>query len=260
MGKPKVGLYMGVDSIGGVSTVNGKVDSFARYSLSSLEEESHVENLSDEVKWEALINKITREINADVKDLYLSLADRDFIFRFFDMPLMKRSEIQSSLTYEIEKYIPFKLEELRWDYSYVVLPKEKKMNVSFIGIKEDIYQNIQGLFTRLGFNPLTFEPSAISLARGLKSVKKFAKIKNFALLDLTGTEGCLTFFHNDLPVFNRYFTIPKETEREKVDDIVNPVRLSFQYFDREFSLYRVNQLIVMNETPDETLMGVLKGY
>ena len=175
MGKTKVGLYLGVDSLGGVVISNGKVIASARYTLSSLEEESHVENLSDEVKWEALINKCMREMNVETKEIYLSMADRDFIFRFFEMPLMKRHEIQSSVTYEIEKYIPFKLEDLRWDYSTIKFPKEKKMDVAFLGLKEDIYQNIQGLFTRLGFNPVVFEPSAVSLARTLKTIKKFVE-------------------------------------------------------------------------------------
>jgi hypothetical protein len=259
MGKIKVGLYLGVDSLGGVVISNGKVISSARYTLASLEEESHVENLSDEVKWEALINKCMREMNVEIKDFYLSMADRDFIFRFFEMPLMKRHEIQSSVTYEIEKYIPFKLEELRWDYSTIKFPKEKKTDVSFLGLKEDIYQNIQGLFTRLGLNPVAFEPSAVSLARTLKTLKKFAKIKNFALLDLTGGEGYLTFFHYDLPVFNRYFTIQVAKDSiPKLEEVVNPVRLSFQYFRREFSFYKLDQLIIVSNTPDGQLVTMLK--
>jgi len=259
MGKIKVGLYLGVDSLGGVAISNGKVISSSRYALSSLEEEAHVENLSDEVKWEALINKCMREMNVDTKDIYLSMADRDFIFRFFEMPLMKRHEIQSSVTYEIEKYIPFKLEELRWDYSIIKFPKEKKMDVSFLGLKEDVYQNIQGLFTRLGFNPVLFEPSAVSLARTLKTLKKFAKAKNFALLDLTGGEGYLTFFHHDLPVFNRYFSIPAiKDEAPKLEELVNPIRLSFQYFRREFSFYKLEQLNIMSNTADEQLVNMLK--
>jgi len=258
MSKLKIGLYVGVDSLGGVVTNNGKIVSFSRYDLASLEEESHVENLSDDVKWEALINKAMRDMNVEAKDVRLSLADRDFIFRFFEMPFMKQSEVQSSLTYEIEKYIPFKLEDLRWDYSYASFPKEKKIDVSFIGIKEDIYQNIQGLFTRLGFNPLSFEPSAVSLARGIKTLKKFSKIKNFALLELTSGEGYLTFFYCDLPVFNRYFNLVRVDGELKTEDVVNPVRLSFQYFEREFHFYKLEHLIVASNSPDDTLVSMLK--
>ena len=132
MGKIKVGLYLGVDSLGGVVISGGKVIASARYTLSSLEEEAHVENLSDEVKWEALINKCLREMNVEGKEVYISMADRDFIFRFFEMPMMRRNEIQSSVTYEIEKYIPFKLEELRWDYSTLKFPKEKKIEGRYL--------------------------------------------------------------------------------------------------------------------------------
>ena len=49
MAKNKVGLYVGVDSLGGVVFSGTKVLSSFTYNLASLEEEARVENLSDEV-------------------------------------------------------------------------------------------------------------------------------------------------------------------------------------------------------------------
>ncbi|MCP4652077.1 MAG: pilus assembly protein PilM [Candidatus Omnitrophica bacterium] len=258
MNKNKVGLYVGVNSLGGVLIDRKKVISMAKFDLDSLEDESRAENLSEDIKWEALINKTLREISADSKNVYLSLADRDFIFRFLEMPLMKRKEVESSLTYEIEKYIPFKLNELRWDYNYISFSKEKKINISFVGIKEDIYQNIQDLFTRLGLTTLTCEPSSVSLARCLKTIKKFSKLKNYAILDLTKTEGYLTFFYYDLPVFNRYFIIPRKEDALDAEELVKPVHLSFEYFKREFKFYQLDKLIVVTDSANEELIGLLK--
>ena len=210
-----IGLYLGANSVGVVAVENKKVVSLAKFALSSLEEEAKVESLCEDVKWEALINKALREVGADTKDVYVTLADKDFIFRSFPMPLMKKSEIESSVIYEIEKHIPFKINELRWDYSYSTVSKEKRVDTSFIGMKNDNFEKVKKILGNLELNPQVVEPACLSLVRAIKSDKKFASLKNFAVLDYTNSEAYLTFYYNDLPVFNRYLTVSKDQDVEK---------------------------------------------
>lgn len=255
--KRNIGLYLGASSVGAVVFENRKVVSCAKFDLSSLEEEAKVESLSDEVKWEALINKALREVGADEKDVSVSLADKDFIFRSFPMPLMKKREIESSLVYEIGKHIPFKIEELAWDYGYATFPKEKKVNTSFLGIKTDNLEKIKRIFTHLELNTTIMEPGCLSLARALKSLKQFAAIKNFAILDFSESEAYLTFFYADLPVFNRYLAIPKE--QMKTEKLVESVRMSFQYFRREFKEYEIDKFIVIGNSVSDSMISSLKS-
>ena len=138
----RVGLYLGVNSVGVMAIQGRNIISLANFELSSLEE-AKIEALNEDIRWEALINKVLREVNAEGENVYVSLADRDFIFRSLEMPLMKRSDVATSLVYEIEKYIPFKIEELEWAYEYVRLPKERKINVSFVGIRENNLQRVR---------------------------------------------------------------------------------------------------------------------
>ena len=259
-GKRTVGLYLGANSVGAVVLENRKVISCAKFDISSLEEEAKVESLSEEVKWEALINKALREVGADEKEVSVSLADKDFIFRSFPMPLMKKREIESSLIYEIEKHIPFKIEELTWDYGYASFPKEKKINASFVGMKNDNFQKIKNIFSHLELNATIMEPCCLSLARTIKSLKQFSSVKNFAILDFTESEAYLTFFYEDLPVFNRYLSIPK-AEASSTERLVESVRMSFQYFKREFKSYEtdLDKLIVVGNSVTDNLLSSLKS-
>ncbi len=205
----KVGLYLGVNSIG-VAVVQGKdILSLERFEFSSIEEVGN-KITNDDIRWEALINKTLREVDSHAKEVYISLADKDFIFRSLDMPLMKKKDIESSLIYEVEKYIPFKIEELVWDYDYVNFSKERKIGLSFIGIKEDNFERVRSMLFRLELKAAVIEPSCLSLARAVKSVKKFSQFNNFVILDFTQDEASFTFFQQDLPVFNRYFVVPKK--------------------------------------------------
>ena len=255
--KRNIGLYLGASSVGAVVFENRKVVSCAKFDLSSLEEEAKVESLSDEVKWEALINKALREVGADEKDVYVSLADKDFIFRSFPMPLMKKREIESSLVYEIGKHIPFKVEELAWDYGYASFPKEKKINTSFLGIKTDNLEKIKKIFSHLELNTTIMEPGCLSLVRAIKSLKQFSSLQNFAVLDFSDSEAYLTFFYADLPVFNRYLSIPKE--QMKTEKLVESVRMSFQYFRREFRDYEIDKFIVVGNSVTDSLLSSLKS-
>ncbi|MFA7677537.1 MAG: pilus assembly protein PilM [Candidatus Omnitrophota bacterium] len=255
--KKTLGLYLGVNSLG-VAVLHSKDIRFlGNFSFSNLED-ANVEALNEDIRWEALINKAIREAGDDTEEVFVSLADRDFIFRSLEMPLMKKSEIESSLVYEIEKYIPFKINELEWSYESVRLLKEKKASVSFVGIKEANFQRIRDILARLKINPVAIEPSCLSLARVVKSLMKLPKIKNFALLDFTESESYLTFFQNDLPVFNRYLSVPKKEDSLDLNKFVESVDFSFQYFKREFKSYELEKFIVVGDAVDSKLVSLME--
>ncbi len=253
----KVGLYLGINSVG-VTVLQGKdILSLGRFEFSSLEETGS-ESKNEDVRWEALINKTLREANSDDSDIYVSLADRDFIFRPLEMPTMKKKEIESSLAYEMEKYIPFKMEELVWDYSYVNFPRERKISLSFVGIKEGNFQRIKSILSRLELKAVTIEPSCISLARVVKSLKKFAQSKNFVILDFNQAEASLTFFQQDLPVFNRYLIVPRKEGVLDLNSFIEVVNFSFQYFKREFKNYELDRFIIVGDSNVASLVSPLK--
>ncbi len=257
MREKKVGLYLGVNSVGAVMAQGRDLISLGRFEFSSLEA-TKGGVLDEDVRWEALINKTLRELGSDIKDIYISVADKDFIFRLLEMPIMKKKEVESSLVYEVEKYIPFKMKELVWDYEYVSFSKEKKINLSFVGIKENNFQRIKSILSRLELNAVVLEPSCISLVRVVKALKKFSPLKNFAILDFSQSEAYLTFFQRDLPVFNRYLVVSKKEGTFDLDSFIEAVNFSFQYFKREFKNYELEKFIIAGDSGLEELAPLLK--
>jgi hypothetical protein len=255
--KKNVGLYLGVNSVGVAVAQQKSISFLGTFGLSSLEEQNET-TLGEDIRWEALINKALREAGGEGESIYVSLADRDFIFRSLEMPLMKKNEVESSLIYEIEKYIPFKIKELEWAYEMNRFPTEKKMNISFVGIKETNLSKVRDILLRLSAGTLVIEPSCLSLVRVVRSLKNFSKLRNFALLDLTETESYLTFFQQDLPVFNRYLTVPKKGDALDLNKFIESVDFSFQYFKREFKSYELERFIVAADVKDANLGSSLE--
>jgi len=252
-----VGLYLGMNSIG-VAVASGRtIVSLNQFSLST-SEDSEQGLANEDVRLEALINKALRETGAEGRDIHLSMADRDFIFRSLEMPLMRKAEIESSLVYEVEKYVPFKMTELEWTYASLRSSKDKKMNISFVGIRDSNLLRIRQILERLGLEAKFIEPSSLSLVRAIKALKRFSKLKDFALLDLTETEAHITFFQDDLPVFNRYLTIPKKGDSFDTAKFSESVDFSFQYFKREFRAYRIDKFILATDIENKELASSLE--
>lgn len=256
MAEKRIGLYLGLNSLAAVAVKGRDIVAMVRLELSSLDENQE-KPLNDELRWEALINKALREVGAEGKKVYVSLTDKDFIFRLLEMPLMRKKEIESSLIYEIEKYIPFKIDELEWDYKYVTFFKTKKVDLSFVGIRETVFQRSKEILSRLGLKAVLIEPSCISLARVIKSTKSLAKFKNYAILDFNHSEAYLTFFQHDLPVFNRYMDIPQKEGEPDIDRFMETITFSFQYFRREFKGYDLQRLIVVSDSDTKKLASSL---
>ncbi len=255
--KKEVGLYLGVESIGIAVTQGKSIVSLFNFAFSSLEETKN-ESLPDEVRWEALINRALREASIESGDVNLTLADKDFIFRALELPLMNKKDAGASVMYEVEKYIPFRVDELEWAYEATRAPKEKKTSVSFVGIKGSNLEKVRDILNRLKIKVSAIEPSCLSLARVVKSSKKLTKLKNYALLDISDTDSNLTFFQNDLPIFNRHLVVPRKEDAIDVNKFVESVDFSFQYFKREFKSYSLEKLIVVGEVKESNLAALLE--
>ncbi|MCF7872616.1 MAG: pilus assembly protein PilM [Candidatus Omnitrophica bacterium] len=256
--KEKVGLYLGT-SLVGLALKEGKNLLFLGSNDISSIEARETESLDENLHWQALIRKSLRQANIDSKVIDLSLADRDFIIRSLEMPLMGKKEIEASLIYEIEKYIPFKPEELVWDYQFNRIPKEKKVSVSFIGIRKSSLEQTKKILSNIELEAATIEPGCLSLARMLKSKKETKDVQNFVLLDLTSQEVYLTFFQNDLPVFNRYLNIKEKEGKLDLEHFVEAVNFSFQYFRREFKSGKLDKMFVVSDQSElDSLVDLLK--
>ncbi len=253
----KVGLYLGLNSVAGVVSENKKIIALSYYDFKAVEGEAKIERLNEILRWEALINKVLQELAVTEKEVNVCLADKDFIFRSLELPLMRREELEASLGYEIARYIPFKIEELNWDYSYFVT-REKKISLSFIGIKQGEFKKFEEIFSRLGLKIGVFEPASLSLVRVLKTNKNLSSLKNFILLDFTENEAYLNLFHNDLPIFSRFLSILKKDNKVDMERFIDALRLSLQYFRREFNFQGLERFIFLSSILEESLISFLK--
>ncbi len=258
MSKEVLGIYIGETFAAAVRLSGKKIVASSKCNVSSLEEDIEGGIIKRDVLWEALINKVLREVQGDATEAFVSLEDKEFIYRCFDMPLMNRKEIESAVKYEIEKYIPFKIEELSWSYDYTKIVKDKKINLSFVGIKKIALERYFSLFRGTNIKILNMEPAALGLMRIISFLKFKRKKANFILLDFSPSASYITFFYNNLPIFNRLLGSYDEKGKDAVGKMIDEVRISVQYFRREFKSYALNKLFIVGSRESEEMLSSIK--
>ena len=240
-GMRDIGIAIGKNKVGVVIIEKEKVVFSQSYTFSKEEIE----------KLEVLINKITRELSIEKEDnIYLSLPEKNIILRSFSLPLMGKRELEGGVHFEVEKYLPFSVEELVWSYNYQKIWRERKIIVSFLGMRKEEFVQIKEVFSELKLNLFLVEPHFFSLLRLIKGKKEYSKDKGIAILDLTSSECSLTFFFKDVAFFTHSFSVEKFSEEEAVlsflkEKIVEEIRLSFRYFQRDFSSFSLKKLIII---------------
>jgi len=258
MAKTSVGIYVGVNAIAAVVTQGKKIISFGKQSLSSLDEEPGIETFDENIRLEALINKTLREAGTDSRSVFVSINDKEFFLRSFELPSMSKKEVEVSVGFEAEKHIPFSINDVTWDCIYARKRTDKNLIVSFIGMRDPIHARYQSIFEHLDLSVLLMEFSSFSLARLVCSLKQFSKRENFALLDFSEKESYITFYYNKLPIFSRYLTVPVRDGVIEAGKFNEQIRISWEYFKREFKLYEVENLAVVCDPTNASLFSDLK--
>ena len=234
-----VGISIGEENIGVIITEEGKITFSKTYFFQK-------EDIGAE------IGEILTQLNIEKGSyVYLTLPEKDVILRSFILPWMSRKEIESGISFEIEKYVPFKIEELVWDYSYKRFVKKKKIIISFLAIKKRQFEQIEKIISSQDLKLSLIEPHFFSLFRLIKNRKEYLKFKCLAIFDFTSLDCSFTFFFEEFALFNHSFSL-----RDLVPDldlsskaikakVSEEIRFSLQYFRREFNIFSLDKLVII---------------
>lgn len=216
--------------------------------------------LDNEVEILAFLQRSIRESRVDIEnfDVVICIPNRDLIVRFFEIPSIPRKDIAASIGFEIKKYIPFRTEEITYDYQ--THSQRNIIEVLFAGIKNEDLKKYNSILTQLKVNILAVEPSQFSLLRLLKIKKIITPKEAVVVVELEGTEGSILIVDNGIPCFSRDIKISSgpetTTDTETISfRIINEVRVSVDYFRRQFLKKGVERIIILSKEESKELIN-----
>lgn len=101
-------------------------------------------------------------------DVVLSLPEEKAFLSLAELPKMSEEEIKTSLSFQIEQYVPLKKENIIFDFE--ITPSSVKsdhLDVLLLAFPKSLVYDYCEVFERAGFTPLAMELESLSLARSL---------------------------------------------------------------------------------------------
>ncbi len=94
-----------------------------------------------------------------------SVSGQGAVSRYIELPSMNKTELESSMKFEIEKYVPFPLADVATDYMLLGEMKGKaKMNILIAAAKNELIQRKFTLAQELGLKVKAMELDSLALA------------------------------------------------------------------------------------------------
>lgn len=266
--KTQLGISFGSNSLSIVETAKQRMVNFfdASHSLFDDPQSSLSQSIPDDIRLTAIIQKSLRDKKIENQEVNLSLPAKDIILRSFYIPWMTSSEIKGVIDFEARRYIPFKLEELVYDYHTVTITEKKirRIRVLFIAIRKEILARYHAILEQGGLKVISVEPSPISLLRTLTFKKHIQRNQKIAIIQTNQKEGAITIIDDGIPQFVRDFRLsPGANTMFDLDPVslstqlLNEVRISLDYYRRQHSGGEIHKLLLISSNTTNNLAETL---
>lgn len=263
------GIYFGAKGVSFIQLSSGRVKNFfvQSYPVAEWAEAHPSEDIFEvfkdrEMELIAFLQKGLRDSEMDATGAVISLPPKDLIIRFFEMPNIPRSEIAAGINFEIKKYVPFKIEELAFDYQYNVRAKANIIEVVLCGMKQAPLDGYSKLLQQVNFTAQAYEPGFFSLFRFLVIKGKITNQKSYVILEFNKEGANILITEKGFPYFTRDIRLaaalgqqaPSEDLDSQMFRLINEVRVSLDYYRRQFLKKEVDEMIVISHLATSNLI------
>jgi len=254
-----LGIYFGIKDINLVETSGNKILNNIRLPHPKLEISELEEKVPTDVKIMALLKDAFRTYHINAGEATFCISGQDLVIRTFEIPLLPSNELRNGVNFEAKKYIPFKLEDLDYDFQVLFNKKNKTNLVLFVGIKKEILAEYVSFAKQLNLKINALEYSAFSILRFMKlgGLSDSGVIASLCFDLNSEDEANFTVFENGFSLFSRDFDLSGEPAgfeqtaesdlMQKQDKLKNEIRISFDYYNRKFPDKEVKSVYVISD-------------
>ncbi len=134
-----------------------------------------------------------------------SVSGHSVIIRKISLPIMTDAELESSIQWEAEQYIPFDISEVNIDFQ-IIGPDAKdpsQMNVMLVAAKKDFVDDYTSLFAEAGLEPVVMDIDCFAVENMFDYNYGFVDNEVVALIDLGASATSVSVLKGDTSVFTR---------------------------------------------------------
>lgn len=240
-----LGIYFGPKSISIVEVKKRKILNNIQIPNSDFLADDTEDKVPEELKISALFKDRFRKYNITSNVATITLSGRDLIIRTFEIPVLPANELPSAINFEVKKYIPFKIEELVYNFQVQRDRNKRVYSVLFVGIKKEILEKYFLILEQVGIKIISIEYSAFSILRlvQLSNSKEKGVIALIDVDDKERDEANFTVTENGFPLFSCDIKLGiSENAIIDPEKLKIELRISLDYYNHKFPAKRIKHV------------------
>jgi type IV pilus assembly protein PilM len=151
------------------------------------------------------IRNLLAAMKIKTKQVATSVSGHSVIIRKISLPLMTEAELDASIQWEAEQYIPFDITEVNLDFQ-ILGPDPKdpsQMSVVLVAAKKDFIDDYTAVFNEAGLEPMIMDVNCFAVENMFDYNYGFVEGELIALVDLGASATSVNIMQGDASVFTR---------------------------------------------------------
>ncbi|MBT8357483.1 MAG: pilus assembly protein PilM [Deltaproteobacteria bacterium] len=175
------------------------------------------------------IRQLFKSYNIRKHNVALSIGGYSVIVKKINVQTMAEEQLQESIHFEAEQYIPFDISDVNLDFQ-ILGPNENnpnQMNVFLVAAKKEMVNDYVNLANLAGLNPCIVDVEAFAL-QNIFEVNYDTEGENVALIDIGASKTSLNILKGSSSVFMRDVSLGCGQINQK---IISMLKCSFEEAD-----------------------------
>ncbi|MDX2480070.1 MAG: type IV pilus assembly protein PilM [Desulfuromusa sp.] len=151
------------------------------------------------------IHNLLNAMKVKTKRVSTSVSGHSVIIRKISLPIMTDAELEASIQWEAEQYIPFDISEVNIDFQ-ILGPDAKdpsQMNVMLVAAKRDFVDDYTSLFAEAGLEPVVMDIDCFAVENMFDYNYGFVDNEVVALIDMGASATSVSVLRGNVSIFNR---------------------------------------------------------
>jgi type IV pilus assembly protein PilM len=146
-----------------------------------------------------------RALKVREKETATSLSGHSVIIKKVVLPTMTPEELEESIQWEVEQYIPFDINEVKIDFQVVgpLRDDPSKMEVLLVAVKSDLVNDYVAVIREAGLNPSVVDVDAIAAGNAFEACHSVSGDQVPMIVNVGASFMNINIIQSGIPLFTR---------------------------------------------------------
>jgi type IV pilus assembly protein PilM len=230
--KDVIGIDLGSSSVKIVHLKEAKGGyQLAGLGMAMLPSEAIVDNaIMDSRSIVSIVKGLVESQRVKTKNVATSISGHSVIIRKIQLPIMTEEEMEASIQWEAEQYIPFEISEVNLDFQILGPDAHDAslMNVILVAAKKEFVNDYVSLFKECGLNPQVVDIDCFAVENVYEVSYGANENEIVALIDMGASSMNVNVLRGGMSVFTRDIQVGGSAYNEEIQK-----RLGLNYEEAE---------------------------